>query len=107
MREDLPGLDAIQAMSNAQRLRLLENLDALADAVSACRGAVRVLLHVPPPPPPLLDAKETARRLAMSEDWVRDHGDELGIEVRLGTTRRYDPEAVEALQRRRNGAGVR
>src|SRR5881396_3393662 len=89
-------------MNQAERLALLARLDALADAVSEVRGALRALLHEPPPPAPLLDAKEAARRLGVSVDTVRAKGAEWGIEVYLSEgLYRYNPEKVEVLRQRR------
>jgi hypothetical protein len=47
---------------------------------------------------PLLLAKEAARRLGVSVDFVRTHGEELGIAVRVGDLTRYDPTAVETVR---------
>src|SRR5881396_77081 len=89
-------------MNQAERLALLARLDALADAVSEVRGALRALLHDPPPPASLLDAKEAARRLGVSVDTVRAKGTEWDIEVYLGEgLYRYDPVRVEAVRQRR------
>ena len=98
----LPSIADMVAMSQTERLALLGHLDALADAVSEARGALRALLHEPPPPAPLLDAKEAARRLGVSVDTVRAKGAEWGIEVYLAEgLYRYDPARVEALRQRR------
>jgi hypothetical protein len=105
----LPTTADMVAMSHAERLTLLAKLDALADTVAEARGALRALLHAPPAPASLLDAKEVARRLNMSVDWVREHGGALDIEVWLATDPdkpavRYDPIKVEALRQRRRPA---
>ena len=50
---------------------------------------------------PLLTADEAARRLRVSADYVRDHGDALGLAVPLDGVTRYDPAAVDALRRQR------
>lgn len=97
----LPSIADMVAMTHAERLALQGRLDALADEVAEARGALRALLHEPPPPPALLDAKEAARRLGVSVDYVRDHGAALGIEVWLDGVARYDPLRVEALRLRR------
>jgi hypothetical protein len=47
---------------------------------------------------PLLLAKEAARRLGVSVDFVRTHGEELGLAVRVGDLTRYDPIAVETVR---------
>jgi len=49
----------------------------------------------------LWTAAETGKRLGVSADYVRDHGEELGIAVPLAGVVRYDPVAVEQLRRRR------
>ena len=47
---------------------------------------------------PPITAKEAARRLGVGVDWVRDHGGEKGLEIRLSAgTVRYDPVAVARL----------
>ena len=46
----------------------------------------------------LLLAKEAARRLGVSTDYVRTHGEALGIAVRVGDLTRYDPTAVETVR---------
>jgi hypothetical protein len=102
----LPTLADFHAMRPAERVAALAELDALATQLAELRGALRALLLDPPPPAALLDAKEVARRLHMSPDWVREHGGALGIEVWLTTDPdrpvvRYDPVAVEALRQRR------
>ncbi len=102
----LPSIGDIVAMGHVERLALLEKLDVVADQLAEVRGALRTLLHEPPIPAPLVDAKEAARRLGMSVDWVREHGRELDIEVWLTADPdkpvvRYDPVRVEALRQRR------
>jgi hypothetical protein len=47
---------------------------------------------------PLLLAKEAARRLGVSVDYVRTHGEALGIAVPVGDLTRYDPTAVETVR---------
>jgi hypothetical protein len=46
----------------------------------------------------LLTAQQAARRLGVSADYVRTHGEALGIAVPLGTLVRYDPGAIAALR---------
>jgi hypothetical protein len=50
----------------------------------------------------LLTARQAGRRVGMSADWVRDHGEKLGIAVPLldGVVR-YDPAAIARLRRSR------
>jgi hypothetical protein len=50
---------------------------------------------------PLLTARQAARRIGMSADWVREHGESLGIAVHLDGSVRYDPAAVAQLRRPR------
>src|SRR5712692_7389815 len=48
---------------------------------------------------PPLTARQAAERLNVGVDWIRDHGAEKGLEIRLSAgTVRYDPEAVERLR---------
>ena len=49
----------------------------------------------------LLTAKQAAKRLGVSPDYVRDHGEALDIAVPLDGAVRYDPAAVDALRRQR------
>lgn len=49
----------------------------------------------------LLTAAQAARRLGVSPDYVRDHGEELGIVVMLPGALRYHPVAVEQARRAR------
>jgi hypothetical protein len=107
-RPALPSLADIAAMSTAERLALLADLDADAAAVAETRGALRGVLYATPTPAPLLDARETARRLGLSTDTIRARGAEWDIEVALGDgLYRYDPAAVEALRLRRRGGTKR
>lgn len=55
----------------------------------------------------LLTTAQVAERLAMSQEWVRDHAGELGA-IRAGRSGRaplrFEPEAIEAwMSRRRLG----
>src|SRR5262249_44372721 len=43
----------------------------------------------------LLTAQQAARRLGVSPDYVRDHGQTLGIAVPLDGLVRYDPAAID------------
>lgn len=56
------------------------------------------------PVPDLVDTAEVARRLNLSEDWVRSHAAELGG-IRVGdsnrTALRFDPRDVAAALERR------
>jgi hypothetical protein len=98
----LPTIADMVAMSLAERLVLLAQLDGLADDVAEARGALRALLHEPLTPARLIEAKEAARRLGVSVDTVRAKGSEWDIEVYLGDGLcRYDPVRVEALRQRR------
>jgi hypothetical protein len=47
----------------------------------------------------LLTARQAGRRLGVSADYVRDHGEALGLAVPLDGVVRYDPAAVDALRR--------
>ena len=104
----LPAVSDIAAMTVAERVALTARLDAYAEAIATARGALQAFLYEPPPSAPLIEAKEAARRLGTSVDFVRDHGDALEIAVPLDGIVRYAPEAIEGLRRRRlrrlNGA---
>ena len=49
----------------------------------------------------LLTARQAGRRLGVSADYVRGHGESLGIAVHLDGVVRYDPAAVAGLRRAR------
>jgi len=104
----LPTTADMVAMTQAERLALLAQLDTLADQVAETRGALRALLHEAPPAPQLIDAKEAARRLGVSVDTVRARGAEWDIEVYLDDgLHRYDPVRIEALRQRRRPESAR
>jgi hypothetical protein len=46
----------------------------------------------------LLTAPQAAQRLGVSPDYVRTHGERLGIAVALDGIVRYDPAAIAALR---------
>jgi hypothetical protein len=50
---------------------------------------------------PLLTTTQAARRLNVSPDWLRDHGETLGLTAVLDGMMRYDPAAIARLRRRR------
>jgi hypothetical protein len=47
---------------------------------------------------PLITAAQAGKRLGVSADYIRDHGEALGIAVPLDGVIRYDPVAIEALR---------
>lgn len=49
----------------------------------------------------LLTTRQAARRLGVSPDYVRDHGEALGLTVELDGMVRYDPAAIDRVRRRR------
>jgi hypothetical protein len=51
----------------------------------------------------LLTARQVARRLGVSPDYVRAHGAALEIAVVLDGVVRYDPAAIERLRHARRG----
>jgi hypothetical protein len=61
----------------------------------------RALTELPSAAVGLLTARQAGRRLGVSADYVRVHGEALGIAVPLDGVVRYDPAAVEALRRAR------
>jgi hypothetical protein len=87
--EDLPALlercavehgrvAAVERLAHARLARLLPELTAGTEG--------------------LLAAREAARRLGMSVDYIHDHGEALGIAVHLdGEVVRYDPRAVQRV----------
>lgn len=85
----------------ALRLAIQTTDRTIAEVIAAVRGALHVLLHETPVPAPLIDAKEAARRLGVSTDYVRDHGAALDIEVWLDGVVRYEPARMEAARQRR------
>ncbi len=52
----------------------------------------------------LLDVRQAAERLGMSEGWVYDHSNEIGC-TRFGRTIRFRAEDVEAARRAVRGGG--
>jgi len=101
MNLELPCITDLATMSRGEQLMLLARLDDAAEAVASLRGALHALLNEPAPPTPLIDAKEAARRLGVSIDYIRDHGSALDIEVWLDGVARYDPARIEAVRLRR------
>jgi len=55
----------------------------------------------------LLTARQAARRLGVSADYLRDHGEALGIAIHLDGVVRYDPVGVDALRRQRRDQAPR
>lgn|SRR5262245_29021302 len=49
----------------------------------------------------LLTAQQAGRRLGVSPDYIRDHGEALGIAVPLDGVVRYDPAAIDRLRHAR------
>jgi hypothetical protein len=49
----------------------------------------------------LLTASQAAKRLGVSPDYVRAHGEVLGLAVPLDGVVRYDPTAIDRLRRTR------
>jgi hypothetical protein len=82
--------------------------DALAE-LERLRAAASLRLSIPPPPEPidkreqLVDAPEAARRLNVTEDWVRRHTDELPFTVRLGRKVRFSVAGLDKYVRLREG----
>jgi len=99
----VPPLVELRALDRPAAIEVLGEVERGLEDLIEARGALRAVLLEPPAPPPLLDVRETARRLNMSEEWVRQHGDELGIKVDLpgAGVHRFDAEAVERLRQGR------
>jgi hypothetical protein len=55
----------------------------------------------------LLTARQAARRLGVSPDYVRAHGEALGLTVDLDGMVRYDPAALDRLRRSRRDQSPR
>lgn len=88
------AIRAEQARLRAEEVRLEALVDALlARLVGGCATSA-----------PLVSVKEVARQLGVGVDWVRDHGEDLGLTVRLseGTVRGV-PERVEAFKKAPRG----
>lgn len=80
-----------------------------ASTIDAIARRVADLLAEPSPLPLLLTAGEVAHRLGVSEEWVRQHADDLGA-VRLSEgdrpRLRFDPAAVAERLNLRSGGTV-
>ena len=96
---DPAGVDTVPA---EQVPALLAQVAAEQARLAALQGALAARLtqevrHASEPP---LTAQEAARRLNVGVDWIREHGAEKGIEIRLSAgTVRYDPDGVERLRK--------
>src|SRR5262245_34780352 len=90
--EDLPALlercavehDRVAAVERFAHARLARELPGLTRATEG-----------------LLTTRQAARRLGVSPDYVRDHGEALGLAVPLDGMMRYDPAAIDRLRRSR------
>ena len=105
---DLPrDLDDVAGLSPLRLAEMLELLDLEIDRLAIVRRAIvarlrEALRDGADATRPLVAAKEAARRLGVSIDYVRKNGERLGIAVPLGDgVTRYDPEAIERLRRAR------
>jgi len=112
LRGNLPGLDLEALRADPGRLDELpvEDLPALLErcAVEHDRvAAVERLAHarlarelpgLTRATEGLLTARQAARCLGVSPDYVRDHGDVLGLCVPLDGVVRYDPAAIDRLR---------
>jgi len=99
-----PGL--IDALAVEDLPALLERCAVERDRVAAIERLVharlaRELPNLTRADEGLLTAREAARRLGMGIDWIRDHGEALGIAVPLDGVMRYDPVGVDRLRRQR------
>jgi hypothetical protein len=90
--EDLPALlercavehSRVAAVERLAHARLVRELPGLARATEG-----------------LLTARQAAKRLGVSPDYVRAHGEALGLAVHLDGVVRYDPAAIDCLRRQR------
>jgi hypothetical protein len=98
----VPPVSELRTLDRPAAIELLGEVERGLEELIEARGALRAVLLEPPAPPPLLDVRETARRLNMSEEWVRQHGAELDIEAYVSDgVHRYDPIRVDGLRERR------
>ena len=98
----MPSVSELRTMTVEDRIEVMREVDEAIGQLRTTHGVLEALILEPPPPPPLLDAIETGRRLGMSDEWVRQHGRALDIEVYVSDgVYRYDPDRVEALRQRR------
>ena len=88
--EDLPALLARCAVEHG-RVAAVERL-AHARLARELPGLTRATEG-------LLTARQAARRLGVSPDYVRAHGEVLGLTVPLDGVVRYDPAAIDRLRR--------
>jgi len=104
---DIPPIAELRGLDRPAAVKLLGQVERALEQLVEARGALHAMLLEPPPPPALLDVRETARRLNMSEEWVRTNGPALGIEVDLPVAgvHRYDATAVDELRQRRRADG--
>lgn len=99
--------ELVEQMPVEGLLPLLDRCAVDHDRITAVERLARARLHRELPTllranEPLLSADEAGRRLRVSVDYVRDHGEALGIAVPLGGLTRYDPVSVDAIRRRRS-----
>src|SRR5262245_26068706 len=115
LRGNLAGLDLEALRADPARLDELpvEDLPALLERCAVEHGrvaAVERLAHarlarerpvLTRATEGLLTSRQAARRLGVSPDYVRDHGEVLGLAVPLDGVVRYDPAAIDRLRRNR------
>lgn len=113
LRGNLAGLDLETLRADPARLDELavEDIPALLERCAVEHGRVaaverlayarlaRELPGLTRTTEGLLTARQAARRLGVSPDYVRDHGEALGLTVPLDGVVRYDPAAIDRLRR--------
>lgn len=94
----LRDLYAVQTKLAAARAQV----QALEAEAAETLGEIAAELAGAPTGGELLTLKQAAAQWHVSVDWLRDHGDRLGLLVRLSDgVVRVDPAALEAIRRRR------
>jgi hypothetical protein len=98
-------LDVVDNLNVMELVQLLDSValerERLGLLDHAVRTRLRELCVTLTEPAPLLRPGEAAQRLNVSVDWLRDHGEALGLVVRMDGLLRYDGAAIEALRQQR------
>jgi hypothetical protein len=99
-----PGL--VEGLSVGELPAVLERCAIEHDRLAAVERLVHGRLHRELPgltgaAEGLLTAQQAGRRLGVSPDYIRDHGEALGIAVPLDGVVRYDPAAIDRLRHAR------
>ena len=101
--------DLLAELGRALAATPREGLPPLLASLEGLKATTLLRLSVPPVPEPgdrheqLVDAPEAARRLAVTEDWIRRHTDDLPFTVRLGRKVRFSVAGLDRYIRLREG----